>query len=357
MKIFLVILIWIVALVAFNALYWAHRSVNRYRNLVEYFDTAFKALKDDREEMKKRLLEFKTWTGRYPTNDEGLSVVAYSLEEQTTAPGFMNYRGNLHLNKFESAEFSEAPYIYENRIGLPKNSFKHSPVKKDPKEYYSTKIDDNIFIYSIGALALYERYIESSPIFSFYFKITIFCLIEILLLFLFVLFSVNNRAKAIAKSRAAKYTLRSLLALCGILLIFLICLDPRQTYYSLRNKILDPLLWTHRNESIYYYVAAAFVLLIALLIISELTSEKKSLLRFGKYAMYFLFAAVTAFTFQSSFVTCYPPFHVAGWRRKESYSKYLELLAKYRDSKVIKQETFDQIKQTLDLELAKDEEE
>jgi hypothetical protein len=229
-------------------------------------------------------------------------------------------------------------------------------VKDDPKEYYSTKIDNDVFIYSVGALLLYQRYkdkAESSPIFSFYLKITIFSLIEIFLLFLFALFSVKTRFTFFAKPLVGSYILPSIFVLNAILLIFLIFIGPKEIY----NKYLDSLIWTRRNGYIFYYLGAVIVLLIALLIISELTSKNKFLSRFGKYAAYLVFAAITAFIFQPSFVTCYPPFTLGGWRRKESYPKYLELLIKYRDSKVISLETFDKIKQALDLELAKDEEE
>jgi hypothetical protein len=48
MKTFLAILIWIVALIAFNSIYWERRGVDRYKSVMEYYTTAFKDLRDDR---------------------------------------------------------------------------------------------------------------------------------------------------------------------------------------------------------------------------------------------------------------------------------------------------------------------
>jgi hypothetical protein len=361
MKIFLVILIWAMVLIAFNMLWWEQIPVDGYRSEIERFDIAFKAMRNDRKEMKERLLEFKTKNNRYPTNDEGLSVVARSEGELTTVPGFLNYREDpLHSRQYEGriVDIVEAPYIYENRIGLSQSAFEQSPVKNDPKEYYSTTIDDNVYIYSVGALALYESYLyrtKSSPMISFYVKIAIFCFIETLLLFLFAFFSIKARSVETAEPQEIRYGFSIFLSLCAILFVVFVChigLTRMSDFFDYRN--FRPFYRTYKNDALYYCSVASIVILIIMLIISELTSVKKPIYRLSRYCAYFLFAVITALIFQPAYITCYETSHIFGWRRKESYPKYLELLAKYRDSRVIKQETFDKIKQALDLELEKE---
>jgi hypothetical protein len=42
------------------------------------------------------------------------------------------------------------PYIYENRNGLDASAFAHSPVNRDAAGRYSVRVDDGVYIYSVG---------------------------------------------------------------------------------------------------------------------------------------------------------------------------------------------------------------
>jgi len=100
--------------------------------------------------IKERLGEYHETTGRYPTTEEGLDVI----------PGL---RADLHRNEFSAARaflnpipevrtIYGIPYVYENRTGAPKGAYHDSPVRrpKDDKERYSRKVDQGIYVASLG---------------------------------------------------------------------------------------------------------------------------------------------------------------------------------------------------------------
>ncbi|MCX5682952.1 MAG: hypothetical protein NT049_04630 [Planctomycetota bacterium] len=49
------------------------------------------------------------------------------------------------------------PYVYENRNGFDAAAFKHSPVDRDPEQRYSVRVDDGVYVYSVGAMEYSER--------------------------------------------------------------------------------------------------------------------------------------------------------------------------------------------------------
>jgi len=48
------------------------------------------------------------------------------------------------------------PYVYENRNGLDPNIFRDSPVTRDRRGRYSVRVDDGIYVYSVGG-QVYSR--------------------------------------------------------------------------------------------------------------------------------------------------------------------------------------------------------
>lgn len=51
------------------------------------------------------------------------------------------------------------PYTYENRAGFPAKAFEFSPVNDDPSGHYSIRVDEGVFVYSVGAMIFYRRYV------------------------------------------------------------------------------------------------------------------------------------------------------------------------------------------------------
>ena len=50
------------------------------------------------------------------------------------------------------------PYVYENRNGLDPSKFQGSPADADRERRYSVRVDDGVYVYSMGAQCFSERY-------------------------------------------------------------------------------------------------------------------------------------------------------------------------------------------------------
>lgn len=120
-----------------------HRSA-RLRINMENLETVSKALHD-----------YKEKHGRYPTNDEGLSVI--HDEFLASKPRHFTYR-DTRLNDSGILTVWHEPYVYENRIGLDQEKFADSGATLDVKRKYSIQVDENIFAWSTAAEKNYHEY-------------------------------------------------------------------------------------------------------------------------------------------------------------------------------------------------------
>jgi len=133
--------------------------------------------------ISKHLQSYYTQNKRYPDNNEGLMALK-DLRERllkvqnhlpppigsltpTDIKEIQDIGFDFIRNKFEMAAFDGGilsswlePFIYENRRGLPEDLFTDSPVNQDKGQYYSLKVDDGIYVYSVGAMIKYKSYAE-----------------------------------------------------------------------------------------------------------------------------------------------------------------------------------------------------
>ena len=139
---------------------WKEKHLNKIQY---HFQVIFDQLKAYYEKNKQ-----------YPDNNEGLTVLtelrARLIKEQAYLPppigscqedcngkygvadeGMVSFDGGILSPWLE-------PFVYENRRGLEKNIFADSPVNRDKKQYYSIKVDDEIYVYSVGAMMYYHDY-------------------------------------------------------------------------------------------------------------------------------------------------------------------------------------------------------
>lgn len=114
--------------------------------------------------IKGHLIQFENQNGRYPTNDEGLSVLdglRTKIKELDIEYDNSYYEmRNGEIRRFDSEILSPwyVPFIYENRRGQNENMFSESPVNNDHGENYSVRVDEGIFVYSSGAIDSFKTY-------------------------------------------------------------------------------------------------------------------------------------------------------------------------------------------------------
>lgn len=302
---------------------WDEASRINY-NLKRY-ERQFPISRLELETIKKNLIKYKEKNGSFPSNEEGLSVLNNVKEEYRENNPENAYSGhppgpyisnNLILSSFK------LPYIYENRTGLPKEAFSHSPAERDTGNYYSTKVADGIYVYCAGMLRFYDDYIALKEQFRKNRWIIIVTGISMIISGLILL--------AIFSKRLSE---EKLITITGILWIAI--------------GVLAITIMAFTGFLFFAFFAGIMILLTKWISISP-----AGIFRAIKIAVLIILAAISALFFGAgNLVSCYRPAPVGQWRRKALYPDYLELLAKYRDNKVIKQETFYKIKQILDSEL------
>ncbi|MHC4661669.1 MAG: hypothetical protein ACYS8W_08260 [Planctomycetota bacterium] len=145
----------------------------------EYCDEYFKVYRAELAAVKKFLLQYKAKYGDFPTNNEGLNteklykiILSDPAAIQPGNTGGIKYENlqayGAYNVKNPRGTFSKAiladsgllsvryvPYIYENRRCTERAKFTRSVVDDDPDNFYSIKVADGIYVWSIGA---YMRY-------------------------------------------------------------------------------------------------------------------------------------------------------------------------------------------------------
>ena len=97
--------------------------------------------------------------GRYPSNDGGLPAVPRLVEACRRQEH--SYSSGLFLCRVRPSGILTRwgdPFVYENRRGLPASKFADSGATLDQDHKYSIKIDDGIYIWSIGAEQAYNEF-------------------------------------------------------------------------------------------------------------------------------------------------------------------------------------------------------
>jgi hypothetical protein len=103
------------------------------------------------------LHEFRDQNGRYPTNEEG---IASAMPADSIWKDSIKERPRVKLGAAGMISPWGVPYVYENRIGLDPQLFADSPVQNDKGHYYSNKVDEDVFVYSIGCIPVAQEYIK-----------------------------------------------------------------------------------------------------------------------------------------------------------------------------------------------------
>jgi hypothetical protein len=93
---------------------------------------------------------------RYPTNNEGLFTVIPFLKNTNRSHG-ISADSSIPMSRWR------IPYVYENRREFDEKLFRMSPVNRDHEGIYSHKIDNGIYIYSVGGMIRNKRL---SPIYN-----------------------------------------------------------------------------------------------------------------------------------------------------------------------------------------------
>jgi hypothetical protein len=115
---------------------------NMPSHLYDYYDMKFL------EEIADALHSFQEENSRYPTNDEGLEAIAKRMSRPLIDREYYYYR-----------QFASFPILYENRRGMDERLFLDSPVEQG-LGYYSLKVDEGIYIYSVSALNFRMQYLD-----------------------------------------------------------------------------------------------------------------------------------------------------------------------------------------------------
>lgn len=107
--------------------------------------------------IKGYLIKYKEIHGHYPTNDEGLTVLVPGIMEECKEQLKWDHGRRHDLDNGLAIEgcnilaYSGDPFVYENRIGLPKSKFADSGVTIDKYRKYSMQVDKDIYLWSIGS--------------------------------------------------------------------------------------------------------------------------------------------------------------------------------------------------------------
>ncbi|HLD36619.1 MAG TPA: type II secretion system protein GspG [Planctomycetota bacterium] len=97
---------------------------------------------------------------RYPDNNEGLTVLD-NIRKNPELPDEYEYeRRGRDIKVFEAGILSPwlTPFVYENRRGFPPELFQGSPATDDSGQHYSVRVDEGIYVYSLGTRMTYVEY-------------------------------------------------------------------------------------------------------------------------------------------------------------------------------------------------------
>jgi len=186
-------------------------------------------------DIAKHLKAYRAKNNRYPTNDEGLTVLselkAQLIEEYEYLPVPMGkrpkgkgsaYYGSLGgMCSFEGGILSLwfEPFIYENRNGLPGNLFNDSPVNNDKEGLYSIRVDKGVYVYSVGAISYYQDYVDALAKRTRT-RIIVWCLPVISFILLIIFIYLFIRAKN-PGNKTTKWLVKLLKVVGGILMILI----------------------------------------------------------------------------------------------------------------------------------------
>lgn len=149
---------------------------NKYTYEPSWYKGHLSEIQKQLKEIKTELQEYNKNNSRYPTSDEGLSVLddlKARLQEKYPDKSFEKYiydnidtYGTMDEAPYKDIRFSKAgildywamPYVYENRSEKNSSIFKDSPVNSDHLGSYSIKVDNDIYVYSVGAIRFYNEY-------------------------------------------------------------------------------------------------------------------------------------------------------------------------------------------------------
>jgi hypothetical protein len=113
------------------------------------------------ERLAYYLRVFHEQTGRYPTNDEGLTgvrvlVSVYGKYGRTRDGGLCHTT----LRPYGITGITGDPFIYENRRGFEKSEFAFSGATLDRRRHYSIRVDDGIYVWLEGAQRAYKQSLQ-----------------------------------------------------------------------------------------------------------------------------------------------------------------------------------------------------
>lgn len=103
------------------------------------------------------LRDYKKTHGAHPTNDQGLLTVKPLIEAMIDDDKYDPMLRNCFPFKCGITSCFGDPFIYENRAPYY-DIFSSSGADKDPDGMYSLKVDENIYVWSIGAQQAYNKY-------------------------------------------------------------------------------------------------------------------------------------------------------------------------------------------------------
>lgn len=153
---------WVFAVLAGIVLVAGH-SLVRVIDHIDYRSSDMQDLMKNKEDLAMLsgwLLEYKRDNGRYPTNDEGLSVFRNNGLEKLNRYEMLYLIGkNKRIDRdFIPCTVFGEPFIYENRNGLNPAIFRFSMAARDSKEIYSINVDNGIYVWSLGAQKAWKSY-------------------------------------------------------------------------------------------------------------------------------------------------------------------------------------------------------
>jgi hypothetical protein len=197
-----------------------------------YYKGHLNTIKKHLQTISAHLQKYNLQNGRYPDNNEGLTVLEdlkkelIGKQKRLLPPMGSDDSGAeyYHRDVGEMASFEGGilspwfePFMYENRRNLPANMFVDSPANQDEEQNYSIKVDESIYVYSMKAALYSQEYsllmkeVERARLSQKIIKIAMIILI-IIFVYLFI------RAK---RSVAKQVWWVKTLKICGSGLVFL----------------------------------------------------------------------------------------------------------------------------------------
>ena len=207
----------------------------KYFYETRWYEIHLDTIKEHLDTVSKELKGYYAKNSRYPDNNEGLAVLTDfrkrlaerdeclpppigiakddSLRHQVAA----TLRGrDRELFAFDEGVLSPwfVPFVYENRRGLKRELFTDSPATEDSGQNYSIKVDDGIYVYSVGARIFYKEYKHLLiEMWTAYIVVLI-----ILLVFIFLFIKAKRFTKQSLLKRAIKMVAGAILILIALLI-------------------------------------------------------------------------------------------------------------------------------------------